>query len=81
LVSFKKPSNAFYAGMATQTEGGRLALRASLRPSVSTLVGWLVGWSPLTLKPLKMDLIEGTETSANINQTLGIHSKIETVNL
>jgi hypothetical protein len=28
-----------------------------------------------------MDLIEGSETSANINQTLGIHPKIETVNL
>jgi hypothetical protein len=27
-----------------------------------------------------MDLIEGSETSANINQTLGIHPKIETVN-
>jgi hypothetical protein len=27
-----------------------------------------------------MDLIEGSETSANINQTLGIHQKIETVN-
>jgi hypothetical protein len=26
-----------------------------------------------------MDLIEGSETSANINQTLGIHPKIETV--
>jgi hypothetical protein len=30
---------------------------------------------------LKMDLIEGSETSANINQTLGIHPKTETVNL
>jgi hypothetical protein len=30
---------------------------------------------------LKMDLIEGSETSANINQTLGIHPKIETVKL
>jgi hypothetical protein len=29
---------------------------------------------------LKMDPIEGSETSANINQTLGIHPKIETVN-
>jgi hypothetical protein len=29
---------------------------------------------------LKMDLIEGSETSANINQTLGIHPKVETVN-
>jgi hypothetical protein len=28
-----------------------------------------------------MDLIEGSETSANINQTLGIHPKIETVNV
>jgi hypothetical protein len=36
--------------------------------------------SPLTLKPLKMDPIEGSEMSANINQTLGIHPKIETVN-
>jgi hypothetical protein len=27
-----------------------------------------------------MDPIEGSETSANINQTLGIHPKIETVN-
>jgi hypothetical protein len=26
-----------------------------------------------------MDPIEGSETSANINQTLGIHPKIETV--
>jgi hypothetical protein len=31
-------------------------------------------------KPLKMDPTEGSETSANINQTLGIHPKIETVN-
>jgi hypothetical protein len=37
--------------------------------------------SPLTLKALKMNPIEGSETSANINQTLGIHPKIETVNL
>jgi hypothetical protein len=29
---------------------------------------------------MKMDTIEGSETSANINQTLGIHPKIETVN-
>jgi hypothetical protein len=28
-----------------------------------------------------MDPIEGSETSANINQTLGIHPKIETVKL
>jgi hypothetical protein len=28
-----------------------------------------------------MDPIEGSETSANINQTLGIHPKIETVNV
>jgi hypothetical protein len=27
-----------------------------------------------------MDPIEGSETSSNINQTLGIHPKIETVN-
>jgi hypothetical protein len=27
-----------------------------------------------------MDPTEGSETSANINQTLGIHQKIETVN-
>jgi hypothetical protein len=33
------------------------------------------------IKPLKMDLIEGSETSANINQTLGIHPKIETVKI
>jgi hypothetical protein len=31
-------------------------------------------------KPLKMDLIEGSETSANINQMLGIHPKVDTVN-
>jgi hypothetical protein len=31
-------------------------------------------------KPLKMDLTEGSETSANINQTLGIHPKADTVN-
>jgi hypothetical protein len=37
--------------------------------------------SPLALKPLKMEPTEGSETSANINQTLGIHPKIETVNL
>jgi hypothetical protein len=42
----------------------------------SCLAGVLV-----TLKPLKMDLIEGSETSANINQMLGIHPKIETVNM
>jgi hypothetical protein len=29
------------------------------------------------LKPLKMDPIEGSETSANINLTLGIHSKLK----
>jgi hypothetical protein len=28
-----------------------------------------------------MDPIEGSETSANTNQTLGIHPKIETVNI
>jgi hypothetical protein len=28
-----------------------------------------------------MDLIEGSETSANINQTLGIHPKIEAVSI
>jgi hypothetical protein len=27
-----------------------------------------------------MDQTEGSETSANINQTLGIHPKVETVN-
>jgi hypothetical protein len=27
-----------------------------------------------------MDAIEGSEKSANINQTLGIHPKVETVN-
>jgi hypothetical protein len=32
-------------------------------------------------KPLKMDPTEGSETSANINQTLGIHPKVETVNI
>jgi hypothetical protein len=31
-------------------------------------------------KPLKMHPTEGSETSANINQTLGIHPKVETVN-
>jgi hypothetical protein len=34
----------------------------------------------LHFKPLKMDPTEGSETSANINQTLGIHQKVETVN-
>jgi hypothetical protein len=34
----------------------------------------------LVFKPLKMDPTEGSETSANINQTLGIHPKVETVN-
>jgi hypothetical protein len=29
---------------------------------------------------LKMDLTEGSETSANINQTLGKHPKVNTVN-
>jgi hypothetical protein len=28
-----------------------------------------------------MDPTEGSETSANINQTLGIHPKVETVNV
>jgi hypothetical protein len=32
-------------------------------------------------KPLKMDLTEGPETSANINQTLGKHPKVNTVNV
>jgi hypothetical protein len=31
-------------------------------------------------KPLKMDLTEGSETSANIKQTLGKHPKVNTVN-
>jgi hypothetical protein len=31
-------------------------------------------------KPLKMDLTEGSETSANINLTLGKHPKVNTVN-
>jgi hypothetical protein len=31
-------------------------------------------------KPLKMDPTEGSETAANINQTLEIHPKVETVN-
>jgi hypothetical protein len=31
-------------------------------------------------KGLKMDLTEGSETSANINQKLGIHPKVDTVN-
>jgi hypothetical protein len=30
---------------------------------------------------LKMDLTEGFETSANINQTLGKHPKVNTVNI
>jgi hypothetical protein len=32
-------------------------------------------------KPLKMDLTEGSETSANINQTPGKHPKVDTVKL
>jgi hypothetical protein len=32
------------------------------------------------LNPLKMDPPDGSETSANINQTLEIHPKVETVN-
>jgi hypothetical protein len=32
-----------------------------------------------SFKPLKMDLTEGSETSANINQTLGKHPKVNTV--
>jgi hypothetical protein len=31
-------------------------------------------------KPLKMDLTEGSKTSVNINQTLGKHPKVDTVN-
>jgi hypothetical protein len=31
-------------------------------------------------KPLKMDLTEGSETSANINQAVGKHPKVDTVN-
>jgi hypothetical protein len=31
-------------------------------------------------KPLKMDLTECSETSANINQTPGKHPKVDTVN-
>jgi hypothetical protein len=31
-------------------------------------------------KPLKMDPTEGSKMLANINQTLGIHPKVETVN-
>jgi hypothetical protein len=45
----------------------------------SPFARFLAGKIILDFKPLKMDLIEGSETSANINQTLGIHPKIETV--
>jgi hypothetical protein len=31
------------------------------------------------IKPLKMDLTEGSETSANINQTPGKHPKVDTL--
>jgi hypothetical protein len=41
---------------------------------------WFILADVSSLKPLKMDPIEGSETSANINQKLGIHPKIETVN-
>jgi hypothetical protein len=64
---------------AKQTEGRRLP------PSVSTLVGWLVGWlvgrSPFIfiIKPLKMDLTEGSETSAKPNLTRG-NTKKKTYN-
>jgi hypothetical protein len=40
----------------------------------------LLGVSPASGKPLKMYPTEGSETSANINQTLEIHPKVETVN-
>ena len=36
-----EPSDAVNAGMAIQTEGSRLALRASRRPQLDL---WLVGW-------------------------------------
>jgi NADP-dependent 3-hydroxy acid dehydrogenase YdfG len=32
------------------------------------------------IKPLKMDLTEGSETSANINQTPRKHPKVDTLN-
>jgi hypothetical protein len=54
-----EPSDAVNAGMAIQTEGRRLALRASLRLQLDLLlVGWLVGrisrvncvvWDPIIL--------------------------------
>jgi len=40
-VSVTEPSDAVNAGMAIQTEGSLLALRASGRPQLDL---WLVGW-------------------------------------
>ena len=40
-MSVTEPSDAINAGMAIQTEGSRLALRASRRPQLDL---WLVGW-------------------------------------
>jgi hypothetical protein len=42
--------------------------------------------SPLTthtsyIKPLKMDVTEGSETSANINQTPGYHPKVDILSI
>jgi len=40
-VSVTEPSDVVNAGMAIETEGRRLALRASRRPQLEL---WLVGW-------------------------------------
>jgi hypothetical protein len=48
---------------------------------VWTGLSWLrIGTGGGHFKPLKMDLTEGSETSANIKQTLGKHPKVNTVN-
>jgi len=73
-VSVTEPSDAVNAGMAIQTEGSRLALRASGRPQLDL---WLVGWSLSHFidLPMKMEPTESSETSAFSTRTPGKYPK------
>jgi len=52
-----EPSDAVNPGMAKQTEGRRLTLRASRRPQLDL---WLVGWPVLTHTSPRVE--DGTDT-------------------
>jgi len=75
-VSVPELSDAINAGMASQTEGHRLALSLKSPPSVSSLVGGLVGFdqetphcSGLTTRSLRDS---ATPEHSNRQSTVGV---------